>query len=25
LSVLGMDRGGAAAREHPKDEGDTET
>jgi len=25
LSVLGMDRGGAAAREHPKDREDTET
>jgi formate dehydrogenase/NADH-quinone oxidoreductase subunit F len=25
LSVLGMDRGGAAAREHPKDKEDTET
>jgi formate dehydrogenase beta subunit len=25
LSVLGMDRGGAAARAHPKDRGDTET
>jgi NADH:ubiquinone oxidoreductase subunit F (NADH-binding)/NADH:ubiquinone oxidoreductase subunit E len=25
LSVLGMDRGGAAAREHPKDRSDTET
>ena len=25
LSVLGIDRGGAAAREHPKDREDTET
>ena len=25
LSVLGMDKGGAAAREHPKDRQDTET
>jgi formate dehydrogenase/NADH-quinone oxidoreductase subunit F len=25
LSVLGIDRGGAAAREHPKDRADTET
>ena len=25
LSVIGMDRGGAAAREHPKDREDTET
>jgi formate dehydrogenase/NADH-quinone oxidoreductase subunit F len=25
LSVLGMERGGAAAREHPKDREDTET
>ena len=25
LSVLGMDRGGAEAREHPKDREDTET
>ena len=25
LSVIGMDRGGAAARAHPKDREDTET